>query len=180
MSTRPRAPSVPVAPIPPYRGGPLQPREDMNTVGVDSRSATSSKQTSSGKAVPTVTRKPSHGASHRSSAHPTATYAQEQRAPGAARDAARTDKSRQSASRKPQKRLERENKPDDKDPPNIGPWKLGEVIGRGASGTCLVAVEYILSRQAHHPSLCRTGTHRTSCQHWAAGCCQNHSHASYC
>lgn len=37
---------------------------------------------------------------------------------------------------RPQSRLEREKKKDYKDPPNIGPWKLGKLIGQGASGEC--------------------------------------------
>ncbi|KAL9936251.1 hypothetical protein V8E36_005093 [Tilletia maclaganii] len=35
---------------------------------------------------------------------------------------------------RPQTRLEREKKKDYKDPANIGPWKLGKIIGQGASG----------------------------------------------
>ncbi|CAO1631031.1 unnamed protein product [Sympodiomycopsis kandeliae] len=40
---------------------------------------------------------------------------------------------------RPQSRLEREKKKDYKDPANIGPWKLGKLIGQGASGRVRLA-----------------------------------------
>lgn len=47
----------------------------------------------------------------------------------------------QAAAPKPQSRLEREKKKEYKDPPNIGPWKLGKLIGQGASGELKPSVE---------------------------------------
>ncbi|CAO1627747.1 unnamed protein product [Parajaminaea phylloscopi] len=54
----------------------------------------------------------------------------------------------QQASNRPQSRLEREKKKDYKDPPNIGPWKLGKLIGQGASGRVRVAQHAQTGQQA--------------------------------
>ncbi|PWN29491.1 Pkinase-domain-containing protein [Jaminaea rosea] len=48
----------------------------------------------------------------------------------------------------PQSRLEREKKKDYKDPPNIGPWQLGKLIGQGASGRVRLAQHAQTGQQA--------------------------------
>ena len=54
----------------------------------------------------------------------------------------------QQSQQRPQSRLDREKKKDYKDPPNIGLWKLGKLIGQGASGRVRLAYHTQTGQQA--------------------------------
>ena len=132
MTSHRRAPNVPD--IPPFRGaGPLQPRSVPNTVvsSTNAKGQVENKTSASSKVMPP----------------PKAPIQQPRTATTSSRDRqskSTTSSSRQQRSRppeprgevdpKPSSRLANEKKKDYKDPPYIGPWKLGKLIGQGASG----------------------------------------------
>lgn len=135
MSTR-RAPNIPE--IPPFRGaGPLQSRNAPN------RPTTASGGNSDAKAMmapPSAAgsqnrrvevrqggsvSSTSGGRSERE--RQAAKLQQQARAQAAAAAAAPSEP-------RPSSRLASEKKRDYKDPPSIGPWQLGKLIGQGASG----------------------------------------------
>lgn len=120
MSTR-RAPNIPE--IPPFRGaGPLQ-----------SRNAPNRPPTSSGEHDGKAMAPPSQGSQNRRAD-----------ARQGSSSSGRSERERQAAKQqqrpqapaepRPSSRLASEKKRDYKDPPSIGPWQLGKLIGQGASG----------------------------------------------
>lgn len=151
MSSQRRAPQIPD--IPPFSSraaGPLQPRHATNqTHFAELRSgqkptATSVKPTAS--SVKPVMAPPVHPVSH---------HEQQRRQQQLLRDQQQQQQKQQRESKpsssshrergssrahqsdaepRPSSRLANEKKKDYKDPPNIGPWKLGKLIGQGASG----------------------------------------------
>lgn len=149
MSSQRRAPQIPD--IPPFSsrgGGPLQPRHAPNQTHFaelrlgQKQTASLAKPTAS--SIKPVMAPPVHPVSH---------HEQQRRQQQITRDQQQQKQQRESkpsssshrergSSRaqqaenepKPSSRLANEKKKDYKDPPNIGPWKLGKLIGQGASG----------------------------------------------
>lgn len=153
MSSQRRAPQIPD--IPPFSsrgggGGPLQPRHAPNqTHFAELRSGqkpTVSSVKSTASSMKPVMAPPLHPVSH---------HEQQRRQQQIARDQQQQQQKQQRESKpsssshrergssrapqseaepRPSSRLANEKKKDYKDPPNIGPWKLGKLIGQGASG----------------------------------------------
>jgi len=143
MSQQRRAPQIPD--IPPFHnkaGGPLQARHAPNqTYQADVRSG--QKQTL--QYVKPVMAPPSTTASQNEQRR--AREQQQQRASKPSTSSHRergTSRTQPEPEPRPSSRLANEKKKDYKDPPNIGPWKLGKLIGQGASG------EYKFKRTTFH------------------------------
>ncbi|CAD6892027.1 unnamed protein product [Tilletia controversa] len=156
---------APIPPIPPFKGnassttassggGPLQPRTAAPQTTVSDRPASivadrtaklqavikdSSKHTSSGgKDYDPSTGRRTHASTNSSSSH----------AKSSATRSSETRSQQSSGKSRPQTRLEREKKKDFKDPANIGSWKLGKIIGQGASGRVRYAQHATTGQQA--------------------------------
>lgn len=130
MSQQRRAPQIPD--IPPFHnkaGGPLQPRHAPNQSHYsDLRSGVKQPQTVKPVMEPPTTKHAGHTSETRRQ--------QQQRSGSKPSSSSHRDRSRTQAEPEPRpsSRLANEKKKDYKDPPNIGPWKLGKLIGQGASG----------------------------------------------
>lgn len=133
-------------------GGPLQSRQAPN--GQTARIVTNSQKSGASSHASSSYAKPTqpHSATARSHHHPAAA----RQAPAPPKPSSHAAAPPQPApatqpappANKPQSRLEREKKKDYKDPPNIGPWKLGKLIGQGASGRVRIAQHATTGQQA--------------------------------
>jgi hypothetical protein len=141
MSTQRRAPQIPD--IPPFNskvGGPLQARHATNqTHYAELRSGQKPVVPSS---VKSSMAPPVHPISHHEQQRRQQQIAREQQKQREAKASTSSHRERPSSrgqaesEPRPSSRLANEKKKDYKDPPNIGPWKLGKLIGQGASGEC--------------------------------------------
>lgn len=154
MSTHRRAPGVPD--VPPFRGaGPLQargvPNQSMNSADPKFISSKAAPAPPS-KAMPPPKAVSSHTSSQQKRPQPsTATSSREGKASSSSHQSRTQSSTRGGASEgepRPSSRLANEKKKDYKDPPFIGPWKLGKLIGQGASGRVRHAVNTSTGLQA--------------------------------
>jgi hypothetical protein len=148
MSSQRKAPQIPdVAPFHSKPGGPLQARHAPNQAQyADVRSG----QKQSLAQVKPVMAPPSTASSqqeqqrrireHNRLQHQQQQQQQLQQQQRTAKPSSSSHRERGSSRTQPEteprpsSRLANEKKKDYKDPPNIGPWKLGKLIGQGASG----------------------------------------------
>lgn len=135
MSSQRRAPIIPD--IPPYStkaGGPLQARHATNQTQSHYADMRGGHKPSTIKAVMAPPQQPvSHqDQQRRSAAAVSATSGRDARPSSSSQRA--SSRTQPEAEPRPSSRLANEKKKDYKDPPNIGPWKLGKLIGQGASG----------------------------------------------
>ncbi|KAK0522892.1 serine/threonine-protein kinase gin4 [Tilletia horrida] len=163
---------TPIAPIPPFKGhssssntgggGPLQPRTAPTQATADRPGSVVAERTaklqavikesgkhaaSSGKDYDPTTGRRTHASSAASGS--AATSSSTAKSSSTARSSENRSHTQQSSSKpRPQTRLEREKKKDYKDPANIGPWKLGKIIGQGASGRVRYAQHASTGQQA--------------------------------
>jgi hypothetical protein len=136
MSTQRRAPQIPD--IPPFHnkasGGPLQSRHAPNQI-----LTSEVRSGGQGKAVHTVKPVMAPPPTNTTSQHDQQRRVREQQQ-RASKPSSSSQRERGSSRTqpdpepRPSSRLANEKKKDYKDPPNIGPWKLGKLIGQGASG----------------------------------------------
>ncbi|KAE8231951.1 hypothetical protein CF326_g3020 [Tilletia indica] len=160
---------TPIAPIPPFKGhnssaaassggGPLQPRSAAPQATASERPSSivadrtaklqavikdSGKHTSGGggKDYDPSTGRRTHASTNSSSSHAKSSTT-------ARSSENRSTQQSSSGKSRPQTRLEREKKKDFKDPANIGAWKLGKIIGQGASGRVRYAQHGTTGQQA--------------------------------
>lgn len=180
MSTR-RAPNIPE--IPPFRGaGPLQ-----------SRNAPNRPSTSSGEHDGKAMAPPSQGSQNRraDARQGSSSSGRSERERQAAKQQQRAQAP---AEPRPSSRLASEKKRDYKDPPSIGPWQLGKLIGQGASGEYPSVVPQSCSylffslgladavtgagrtRSTRHPRQQRSASRRQDCPQ-ADSCNESDEHA---
>ncbi|KAK0563151.1 serine/threonine-protein kinase gin4 [Tilletia horrida] len=158
---------TPIAPIPPFKGqssnttssggGPLQPRSAPSQATAERPASIVAERTAKLHAVIKESGKHAHtGSKDYDPATGRRTQPSSTTAPSSKSSASRSTaatgsqgRSQQSSSKpRPQTRLEREKKKDYKDPANIGPWKLGKIIGQGASGRVRYAQHGTTGQQA--------------------------------
>lgn len=147
MSSHRRAPGVPD--VPPFRGvGPLQARGVPNqTVNSTEPRFIASKAAPAppSKAMPPPKITSDHPSSHQKRSQPSTTSSRE----GKTSSSSQQNKTQSSTTEpRPSSRLANEKKKDYKDPAFIGPWKLGKLIGQGASGRVRHAVNTSTGLQA--------------------------------
>ncbi|UZJ52773.1 hypothetical protein CBS101457_002093 [Exobasidium rhododendri] len=155
MSSQRRAPQIPD--IPPFHnkpGGPLQARYAPNqTQYADMRSGQKQHvtQVKPVMAPPSTTTSQHHEEQRRirEQQHQQQKMQQRTAKPSSSSHRERGSSRTQAESEpRPSSRLANEKKKDYKDPPNIGPWKLGKLIGQGASGRVRHAVHTSTGLQA--------------------------------
>ena len=147
MSTHRRAPGVPD--VPPFRGvGPLQARgvPNQTTNSADPKFiASKAAPAPPSKAMPPPKAVSSHTSSQSQQRRPqpSTTSSREGKASSSSHQTKTQSSTRGGTNEgepRPSSRLANEKKKDYKDPPFIGPWKLGKLIGQGASGRVRHAV----------------------------------------